>query len=74
MLNQLKVAWAPGLCKQSAEGSLIALMRRAVFSSEQTQCCSHMVPKNSQIISSSTFACLPLESMVSVFNETIPLQ
>lgn len=29
MLNQLKVAWAPRLCKQSAEGSLIVLIRKA---------------------------------------------
>lgn len=29
MLNQLEVAWAPRLCKQSAEGSLIVLIRKA---------------------------------------------
>lgn len=29
MLNQLEVAWAPRLCKQSAEGSFIVFIRMA---------------------------------------------
>lgn len=45
MLNQLKVAGAPGLCKQSAEGSLMALIRRPVFLPANRLLLTHGAPK-----------------------------
>lgn len=73
MLNQLKVARAPGLCKQSTEGSLIALIGLCFPPSEQTA--AHIwFSQNGQIISYSSFACLTLGSMLSAFNETLALQ
>lgn len=74
MLNQLKVAQAPGLCQQTAKGSLIALRRRAVLSSARTDCCSHVVLLKWPNLFYSVFACLTLGSMVSAFNETLALQ
>lgn len=73
MRNQLKVARAPRLCKQSAEGSLIVLIRR-LSCSERTDCFSHMVLPKWPNYFNSSLNCLTLGSMLSAFNETLALQ
>lgn len=71
MLNQLKVARGPRLCKQSSEGSLIVLIRKAPSKQTAARIWSS---QNGQIISYSGFACLTLGRMLSAFNETLALQ